>query len=100
MGRLSKINFIIETRSAGFIISQSKGGKMMPLSFGSEGTKYRLARVNGKEALSRHLKELGFVEGEEIELLHNDCGAITCALKGSRLCLGASVASLLEVVAI
>ena len=31
---------------------------MMPLSFGSEGTKYRLARVNGKEALSRHLKGL------------------------------------------
>ena len=64
----------------------------MPLSMLGVGVTRKINAVNGDDAVRKHLAELGFVEGAEVEVIADNGGNLIVGLYGSRLALNADLA--------
>ena len=60
---------------------------MLPLSLATMGKKYKVIRINGRDEQKRHLKNLGFVEGETVQIANELEGNLIIAVKDSRIAL-------------
>lgn len=60
---------------------------MLPLSLATMGKKYKVIRINGLDEQKRHLNNLGFVEGETVQIANELEGNLIIAVKDSRIAL-------------
>ena len=60
---------------------------MLPLSLATMGKKYKVIRINGQDEQKRHLNNLGFVEGETVQIANELEGNLIIAVKDSRIAL-------------
>ena len=60
---------------------------MLPLSLATMGKKYKVIRINGRDEQKRHLNNLGFVEGETVQIANEVEGNLIIAVKDSRIAL-------------
>lgn len=68
-------------------------GPPIPLSFVRAGSRVGLVGVRAGRGLARRLAEMGFLPGEEIEVVSNGVpGPLVVLVKGSRLVLGRGMA--------
>ena len=64
----------------------------MPLFMLGVGNRRRILAVHGDDAVRKHLGELGFVEGAEVEIISESGGNVIVAVYGSRLALNRDLA--------
>lgn len=64
----------------------------MPLSMVKEGETVRVSRVKGNEDMKHHLKDLGFVEGNEIHVVSSSGANIIVTVLGARFGIDSKVA--------
>ncbi len=65
---------------------------MMPLTFATRGYKYNVVKINGKDEQRRHLNNLGFIEGREIEVSNEVGGNLIVGVKDSRIAVSKEMA--------
>ncbi len=72
----------------------SEGPQMpaMPLSMVRAGETGTVTRVKGDEAMKHHLKDLGFVEGNEVHVVSSSGANIIVTILGARFGLDSKVA--------
>lgn len=67
---------------------------MMPLAFAKTGDKVLVARIGGNEEGKKHLEDLGFVVGAQVDIISaSGDGNIIVNLKESRLAITSQMAS-------
>lgn len=64
----------------------------MPLSLVKAGETVKVSRVKGNEDMKHHLKDLGFVEGNEIHVVSSSGANIIVTILGARFGLDTKVA--------
>lgn len=64
----------------------------MPLSMVKAGETVRVQRVKGNEEMKHHLKDLGFVEGNEIHVVSASGANLIVTVLGARFGLDTKVA--------
>lgn len=72
---------------------------MMPLSFAKTGDVYRIARIGGNAEMKHHLGDLGFVEGDTIEIVSEIGGNFIVNIKDTRVAVSKELASKISVIA-
>ena len=71
---------------------------MMPLTFANQGEKNRIQKIGGKDEARRHLNNLGFVEGGEVEIVSQTAGNLIVNIKESRIAISREMANRIVVV--
>ena len=66
---------------------------MMPLSFAEVGEKNIIRRIGGQDDAKRHLNNLGFVEGSEVEIVTEAAGNMIVTVKETRIGISKEVAN-------
>ena len=66
---------------------------MMPLKLADAGTVYTIQRVGGKEEIKKHLENLGFVPGAEIQIITQHDGNLIVNVKESRVAISKEMAA-------
>ena len=69
-----------------------KGDRKMPLALANAGDALVVERISGAPDVKKHLEDLGFVTGAEIEVVQAQKGNLIIALKGSRLAITSEMA--------
>ena len=64
----------------------------MPLSMVKAGETVKVKRVKGGEDMKHHLKDLGFVEGNEVHVVSSSGANIIVTILGARFGLDSKVA--------
>ncbi|MBR3223313.1 MAG: ferrous iron transport protein A [Kiritimatiellae bacterium] len=72
----------------------------MTLDAVKEGERARIARVNGDEAVKRHLGALGFVAGTVVRVVGTSYGNMILAVHESRIAVNDATAKDIEVEAV
>ena len=68
--------------------------QMMPLAFARTGDKVLVARIGGNEEGKKHLEDLGFVVGAQVDIISaSGDGNIIVSLKESRLAITSQMAA-------
>ncbi|SFG14046.1 FeoA family protein [Oribacterium sp. WCC10] len=67
---------------------------MLPLSMAGVGETHMINRVTGKEDMKQHLADLGFVPGEQVEIISDTGdGNVIVNIKETRLGITSQMAS-------
>ena len=69
----------------------------MKLDSMKEGERARILRVNGEEAVKRHLGALGFVAGTVVRVVRTSYGNMILAVHESRIAVNDATAADIEV---
>ena len=64
----------------------------MPLAMAQVGDVYIIKRISGRDEVRQHLAELGFVVGEEVQIVSEMGGNLILAIKGARIALDKTMA--------
>ena len=64
----------------------------MPIFMLGVGNRRRISAVHGDGSVKKHLNELGFVEGAEVEVIADNGGNLIVGLYGSRLAINRDLA--------
>lgn len=64
----------------------------MPITLLGTGKKMKVAAIKGNDTIRRHLCDLGFVEGAEVEVIADNGGNLIVGVHGTRLALNAELA--------
>ena len=64
----------------------------MPLSNLKVGQTGTISKIDGKDSIQKHLRNLGFVEGEQVAVINELMGNVIVNIKGSRVALNQSKA--------
>ena len=64
----------------------------MPIYMLGVGSVRRISAVHGDDAVKKHLNELGFVEGAQVEIISDNGGNLIVGLYGSRLAINRDLA--------
>ncbi len=64
----------------------------MPITLAGVGAKMKVAAIKGNDEIRRHLCDLGFVEGAEVEVVADNGGSLIVGVHGTRLALNADLA--------
>lgn len=64
---------------------------MMPLAMAGVGEAVCIKQINGRDEVRQHLKNLGFVTGEEVTVISKLNGNMVLSVKDSRLALDRSI---------
>ena len=64
----------------------------MPLAMAQVGDVNIIKRISGRDEVRQHLAELGFVVGEEVQIVSEMGGNLILAIKGSRIALDKTMA--------
>ncbi len=66
---------------------------MLPLTLGSQGKTMTIIRVGGNPETKKHLENLGFVGGGQIEVVSETGGNLIVSIKGTRVAISRELAS-------
>ena len=69
----------------------------MPLSMVQVGEKKTIISLHGEDAMKQHLLDLGFVSGQQIEIVGRNENGLILSLKGVRLALNRGLAQRINV---
>ena len=69
----------------------------MPLAMAQVGDVNIIKRISGRDEVRQHLAELGFVVGEEVQIVSEMGGNLILAIKGARIALDKTMAMLIMV---
>ena len=72
----------------------------MTLEAMKEGERARIVRVNGNEAVKRHLGALGFVAGTVVQVVRISYGNMILAVHESRIAVNDATAECVEVASV
>ncbi|MCI8837430.1 MAG: ferrous iron transport protein A [Hungatella sp.] len=64
----------------------------MPLAMAMKGETRIITGFRGKEEMKRHLKDLGFIKGEQVHVAGENAGGMICVVKGVRVALNRGLA--------
>lgn len=64
----------------------------MPLAMVSVGEKKTIREFHGSDEIKRHLSDLGFIPGEQVEVLADTPAGLILRVKGVRLALNRGLA--------
>ena len=64
----------------------------MPLAMAQVGDVNIIKRISGRDEVRQHLAELGFVVGEEVQIVSEIGGNLILAIKGARIALDKTMA--------
>ena len=64
----------------------------MPLAMMETGAVRQVTAIRGDDAVKKHLHELGFIEGAEVEIISSVAGNLIVGLYGSRLAINRDLA--------
>lgn len=64
----------------------------MPLSFVTSGEKKTIQEFHGKEEIKRHLQDLGFIKGEQVEVVGENKSGMILLVKGVKIALNRGLA--------
>ena len=64
----------------------------MPLALAQVGDVNIIKRISGRDEVRQHLAELGFVVGEEVQIVSEMGGNLILAIKGARIALDKTMA--------
>ena len=64
----------------------------MPLSMMGVGTRRKIQRIAGNDAVRRHLGSLGFAEGVTVEIVSETAGNLILGVMDSRVAVDRSLA--------
>ena len=65
----------------------------MPLAMAQVGDVNIIKRISGRDEVRQHLAELGFVVGEEVQIVSEMGGNLILAIKGARIALDKTMAN-------
>ena len=65
----------------------------MPIILADTDTDLRIIHVHGKDETTRHLRDMGVVEGANVRLLSKEGRSVILVLGGSRIALDSALAS-------
>ncbi len=65
---------------------------MMPLTMANVGEKYTIQEITGNSEIRRHLGNLGFVPGTEVEVVSSIGGNVIVIVKDSRIAVNEDMA--------
>ncbi len=66
---------------------------MMPLNFADIGVPYTIKRVGGNPEVKQHLREMGFTEGSDINVISAVNGCVIVRVKESRVAINEAMAN-------
>lgn len=69
----------------------------MPLSFAQIGEVKRILSLNGDDAVKQHLLDLGFTEGQTVQVVGSNGAGLILSIKGVRLALNRGLAHRINV---
>ena len=64
----------------------------MPLTMTKAGDTVTIRKITGKDEVSQHLAELGFVEGETVTVVNEISGSLLLQVKEARIALDKTLA--------
>lgn len=64
----------------------------MPLAMAQVGDVNIIKRISGRDEVRQHLAELGFVVGEEVQIVNEMGGNLILSIKGARIALDKTMA--------
>ena len=64
----------------------------MPLAMAQVGDVNVIKKISGRDEVRQHLAELGFVVGEEVQIVNEMGGNLILAVKGARIALDKAMA--------
>ena len=64
----------------------------MPLAMAKVGDVNVIKKISGRDEVRQHLAELGFVVGEEVQVVNEMGGNLILAVKGTRIALDKAMA--------
>lgn len=70
----------------------------MPLAMVGLGETRTITGITGKEDTKRHLQNLGFIKGENVQIVAENSSGIILMIKGSKIALNRGLASKIQVV--
>lgn len=70
-----------------------EGGSMMALALMSIGETRTIVKLRGKDETVRHLQDLGFAPGSEVQVLGENAAGMILLVKGVRIALDRGLAS-------
>lgn len=62
-----------------------------PLMFASQNKNYVITKISGNESLTKHLHDLGFVDGAVIQINSIDKGGVTIKIHETKLALDRNI---------
>ena len=65
---------------------------MMPLGMANVGDVNIIKKISGRDEVRQHLAELGFVVGEEVQVVNEMGGNLILSVKGARIALDKTMA--------
>ena len=65
----------------------------MALTFMSIGERCKVLKLRGKDEIIRHLQDLGFAPGSEVQVLGETVSVMILLVKGTRVALDRNLAS-------
>lgn len=71
---------------------------MMPLTFAGLGEIKVIREFNGKQEVKRHLQDIGFLKGEQVQVLAENESGLILLVKGVRVAINRGLASKIIVV--
>lgn len=64
----------------------------MPLAMAQVGDVNIIKKISGRDEVRQHLAELGFVVGEEVQVVNEMGGNLILSIKGARIALDKTMA--------
>lgn len=65
----------------------------MPLAMLQLGEKRTITDFRGQEEMKRHLQDIGFIRGEQVEVLGENASGLILLVKGVRIALNRGLAN-------
>ena len=65
----------------------------MPISMANTGTLVTIKKISGNDEVRQHLASLGFVVGEKVSVVSENCGNMILNVKDSRIALDRTLAN-------
>ena len=65
----------------------------MPISMAGSGMLVTIKKISGNDEVRQHLATLGFVVGEKVAVISENCGNMILNVKDSRIALDKSLAN-------
>ncbi len=70
---------------------------MLPLTFVKQGESVVVVSVGGNDAAKKHLADLGFVEGSQVDVVSSHNGDLILNIKGTKLAMTREMAQKVKV---
>lgn len=91
--RLNMDGAVMDLSVEGAETSRGVSAQQLPLTFVSAGETVKVIKVRGKNDLTHHLENLGFVEGAEVKVIAGVQGDLVVQVKGAQVAISRQAAN-------